>query len=325
MSTTDLGEQRRRQGIVALEALRPGGEATLARIVRLATALTGAPSAAIHVIDHDTQHRVAAVNAPLEGWPRHDSLCRHVVESGEGIVTADATTEARFAGSSFVEGDTPVRFYASAPLETELYGVLGTVCAWDTEVHADPSGSLERLADLADMVVEHLQSERVLRILAEEASTDELTGLPNRRSVYDVLGRALGRLRRDGVPVAVAYLDLDGFKGVNDHHGHAVGDALLQAIATAVVGAVGPRDLVVRLGGDEFVVVAPDTDPVEATALADRVADAASSAHVHVDGVGAVRVTVSVGVRTTGPGLPVAALLESADEAMYAAKQRRAG
>lgn len=320
MSTTDLGEQRRRQGIVALEALRPGGEATLARIVRLATALTGAPSAAIHVIDHDTQHRVAAVNAPLEGWPRHDSLCRHVVESGEGIVTADATTEARFAGSSFVEGDTPVRFYASAPLETELYGVLGTVCAWDTEVHADPSGSLERLADLADMVVEHLQSERVLRILAEEASTDELTGLPNRRSVYDVLGRALGRLRRDGVPVAVAYLDLDGFKGVNDTHGHDAGDRLLQHVATGLRVAVREGELAGRLGGDEFVVVGgADLARPEAAA---RLAAAVTTPVRLADGT-EVAVGCSVGVAVGDPEDTADALMQRADGAMFTTKRAR--
>ena len=320
MSTTDLGEQRRLQGIVALEALRPGGEATLARIVRLATALTGAPSAAIHVIDHDTQHRVAAVNAPLEGWPRHDSLCRHVVESGEGIVTADATTEARFAGSSFVEGDTPVRFYASAPLETELYGVLGTVCAWDTEVHSDPSGSLERLADLADMVVEHLQSERVLRILAEEASTDELTGLPNRRSVYDVLGRALGRLRRDGVPVAVAYLDLDGFKGVNDTHGHDAGDRLLQHVAAGLRAAVREGELAGRLGGDEFVVVGgADLARPEAAA---RLAAAVTTPVRLADGT-EVAVGCSVGVAVGDPEDTADALMQRADGAMFTTKRAR--
>lgn len=253
------------------------------------------------------------------------ALARALWRSGhreEALVIAEQAAAAS-------DGATDWQVTANARwLQTEMAHELGVEGAAAGRAYALTLSRVlwrQRLATLHGAIaareVEAMQHQ--VRAAQRQATSDPLTGVANRRALDERLAQLASSPAER--PTSLMLVDLDGFKGVNDHHGHAVGDALLQAIATAVVGAVGPRDLVVRLGGDEFVVVAPDTDPVEATALADRVADAASSAHVHVDGVGAVRVTVSVGVRTTGPGLPVAALLESADEAMYAAKQRRAG
>lgn len=95
--------------------------------------------------------------------------------------------------------------------------------------------------------------------LGELADTDSLTGAPNARSFYSTLEREIRRQQRYGSPFALAYIDLDHFKKVNDKHGHAAGDELLRAVATEVQKTLRNTDIVARLGGDEFAVLLPET------------------------------------------------------------------
>ena len=160
----------------------------------------------------------------------------------------------------------------------------------------------------------HLEAE-----LRRQALHDPLTGLPNRRLLLDRLGHALARARGRGRLVAVLFVDLDGFKAVNDVSGHAAGDAVLAAGAQRLAGCLRPGDTLARLGGDEFVVVVDDVDPAvpdAATRLGDRLR--AAVADRPADDV-PVRVTASVGVALAADG-PAEDVLASADRAMYQAK-----
>ena len=145
------------------------------------------------------------------------------------------------------------------------------------------------------------------------AHTDALTGLPNRRSLFDLLARD----RRGG---ALLFCDLDQFKPVNDEHGHHVGDAVLCQVADRLNECVRLSDVVARTGGDEFVVLAHGATDAEAADLADRIAVAI---HVPftVDGI-EIRVGVSVGVARTDAPLSDTTLAR-ADRAMLADKARR--
>ena len=152
------------------------------------------------------------------------------------------------------------------------------------------------------------------------ARTDELTGLLNRRGLYEALD---GALEPGSAPLAVLLADLDGFKQVNDTHGHAAGDRLLREVARRLAACVPPDAVVARLGGDEFAVLVSGDDAREAgAALAARIASAVERP---VD-LGAARVVVcaSVGVAVapdaSGP-VPRGDLLHRADLAMYAAKR----
>jgi diguanylate cyclase (GGDEF)-like protein/PAS domain S-box-containing protein len=157
------------------------------------------------------------------------------------------------------------------------------------------------------------------RRLEDMAHRDELTGLPNRRALMAALdGRLAGRQL-----TAVIFLDLDGFKRVNDTHGHDVGDALLQAFGRRLVGLVREGDFVARLGGDEFVVVAL---PDHSGALADRLVGELALPYV-LDGR-LIVVGVSVGITNfdwTGSLQQAEDLLHQADLAMYEAKRRGKG
>jgi diguanylate cyclase (GGDEF)-like protein len=182
-----------------------------------------------------------------------------------------------------------------------------------------------RLRIRAMLRIQHLAGElhlanRRLRLLA---STDELTGLRNRRGLRLALARELRRADRYGRDLSLIELDIDRFKDVNDRWGHAAGDRVLQAVARAL--QLGPRqvDVVARAGGEEFVVVTPETPLGDAVQVAERLRAMVAAVTVPV-GDAVVRVTVSAGVascRTSGAAT-ADALLAAADQALYRAKAR---
>jgi diguanylate cyclase (GGDEF)-like protein len=153
----------------------------------------------------------------------------------------------------------------------------------------------------------------LLRTHETLASTDALTGCPNRRAFLERLGGAIASAGT-GPRSAVCLIDLDGFKAVNDRDGHAAGDAALVAVTAALTGAVRESDTVARLGGDEFAVLADVSANVDADELAERLRTAVAEAG---RGCG---VTASVGVALVDRADDVNLLLHRADAAMYRAK-----
>jgi len=191
---------------------------------------------------------------------------------------------------------------------------------------ADPlAGGLALLALVAALARTGLTF-REVRALADsrrQALTDDLTGLPNRRRAYQVLGTA-DQVIAAGRPFAVLLLDLDRFKEINDSLGHAVGDMLLRDLAPRLRERLPPGDVLARLGGDEFVVLAADTDVAAACQLAADLR--ADLRHPFRMGPTSLTVDASIGI-AVGPDHAETAqdLLQRADLAMYAAKSRRAG
>jgi diguanylate cyclase (GGDEF)-like protein/PAS domain S-box-containing protein len=154
--------------------------------------------------------------------------------------------------------------------------------------------------------------------LTDLAMRDSLTGLFNRRE----LSRRLDRfIARGGEALSLLVMDLDGFKEINDTHGHHVGDRVLITVAQRIEQAVRPGDVVARLGGDEFVVLCRDTSSRNATALAERVVRSVARSISSADG-GLLHVTASIGVASAAVGWTGSAddLLREADAAMYRAK-----
>ena len=153
------------------------------------------------------------------------------------------------------------------------------------------------------------------------ASHDALTGLPNRRLLHDRLGQALQQCQRNGHIVAVAYIDLDGFKAVNDSHGHAIGDELLCQLTSRMQASMRGTDTLARLGGDEFVaVLASLPDESAAVPLLERLLQIVGQPLAC--GALTLQTTASIGVSFGSAHTPIDAdaLLRQADLAMYQAK-----
>lgn len=164
--------------------------------------------------------------------------------------------------------------------------------------------------------------DRLQAQLAMLSQTDPLTGLPNRRGFVDRSLAAMATARRAGGPCAVAMLDLDRFKTINDRFGHPAGDAVLRGTAVAIAEAVRGTDLAGRLGGEEFALLLPGDDLAGAASVAERLRDAVATTVVHPGGTGQ-RVTFSAGIAALDPSGGEAGLesaLAAADRALYAAK-----
>ncbi len=162
------------------------------------------------------------------------------------------------------------------------------------------------------------KGEAQLRVLA---STDELTGLANRRVTFERLETELARMRRGGGGVGVVSFDLDHFKNINDTLGHAAGDVALQAVADVLKQSVRVYDIVGRVGGEEFLVVAPDIEHEDLTALAERVRSGVEALTARSADGEQIRVTVSAGCALSeSPDETLASLITRADRSLYRAK-----
>ncbi|WP_164984007.1 diguanylate cyclase [Cellulomonas endophytica] len=216
----------------------------------------------------------------------------------------------------------------TTPLTDAEGDVIGwVVIARDIAVERAREAALETRRHEAERASQALREqlalvERLRAELAERAARDPLTGLANRRRLLEVLTSDVPAALAAGRPVSLLMLDVDRFKRVNDEEGHAVGDAVLVAIAAAAADGVGRRELAARYGGEELVLVLPGCDADAAARRAEALR--ASCAAVTVPGASGepVGTTVSIGVATAPGGSTVDAtgLLAAADRALYAAK-----
>ena len=158
--------------------------------------------------------------------------------------------------------------------------------------------------------------------MAQLALRDPLTGLANRRLLDELLEAELAPTQRNGTPLAVAYVDLDGLKQVNDTHGHDAGDAVLRETARRLVSIVGDADVVARIGGDEFVIVYNPND-TRVNDLVDRI-DERLSTPIEINDEITLICPASIGTADTRTvGRDPAHLLAAADDAMYQVKRAR--
>lgn len=172
------------------------------------------------------------------------------------------------------------------------------------------------IAKVFEMNRLHLASVLAERESERRAMRDVLTGLSNRAGLMEALTRNLQR-RGDG-PFSLLYLDLDGFKAVNDNHGHATGDLLLQAVAARIGETIPEHGIAARLGGDEFVVLIPGCGERPAAELGTHLVSSVS--RPYTVGAGTVRVGVSIGIACAETDLGPDELLARADAALYTAK-----
>jgi diguanylate cyclase (GGDEF)-like protein/PAS domain S-box-containing protein len=199
-------------------------------------------------------------------------------------------------------------------------------CEWFNSALTDAHGEVTSIMSLVEDVSARVAAESQLRRMAMH---DQLTGLHNRASLEDRVAGAVAMAQRTGAVVTLLFVDLDGFKSINDQHGHAAGDRVLRAVAERLLASVRAADTVARLGGDEFVILlAPDDHADAAAASSDAMAArifAALDAGIDLGGHDAV-ISASIGI-AQHPPVPgsAAELLRRADGAMYEAKRAGKG
>jgi diguanylate cyclase (GGDEF)-like protein len=234
------------------------------------------------------------------------------------------------------------REFTSADLrkDTRATGAVGAVLAWPLRCRAQTIGALVVMERQAAKQVPQLPAavgdahrlmeqgpaqalDNALRLRRSEALslTDDLTQLYNSRYLNQVLRREAKRASRSGRPLSLLFLDLDGFKGINDTHGHQAGSRALVEAAAVIRRCARETDVVARFGGDEFAIILPDTGSEGAAAVGDRVRERLG-AHPFLEEAGLqLRLTASVGVATL-PDVAASAeeLVRAADMAMYQVK-----
>jgi diguanylate cyclase (GGDEF)-like protein len=168
-------------------------------------------------------------------------------------------------------------------------------------------------------VREHVEDlERRAKELAEQSRHDDLTGLLNRRAFYEESRRAITMGQRSRTPISIIYIDLDGFKAVNDLRGHLAGDDVLRRVSAAILRTVRETDIACRYGGDEFVLLLPMTPADQAVVVCERL-------YANYSPVGFGDIDFSFGLAQVGPSLysTVDEAVKLADELMYKAKSDR--
>jgi len=265
--------------------------------------------------------------------PWADTLCKRALDEGRPYTD---NVEACWS-DSVAARRLGVRTYMSTPVRAEDGQVHGTLCAASTAARPMSAQARHVMELFSRLIQQHLERERLVAELqavnaqlAASSLTDPLTGLPNRRRLLEELEGLIARSARAETSVLVAFIDLDGFKTINDTHGHESGDTFLRAVAERLRGTLRTGDLLARLGGDEFVVIgtgpALGEDAGAAVAAMDRRLGDCTVGHFelgthHIAYAGASVGTVAVDPRTCSADHA----LRQADASMYEVKRRRAG
>jgi diguanylate cyclase (GGDEF)-like protein len=267
-------------------------------VVRTAVEVLGARFGRAFVasgaIEHGGEPGVAI--AAAEDAARRTGELR-VVRSGDDVAMAQPLTGGAWAASTevlaVVRGGTPF-----SPEEQSLFGYL-----------------VRQTAVAMENVALHDQLHR-------QATVDELTGLSNHRRFHESLAHEISRMRRAGHATALALIDIDNFKTINDTHGHRNGDAVLEVVADTLADACRETDEPARYGGDELALILPETDLAGACTIAESIRRSVEATRLALPDGAPLAVTVSIGVAALagGDGDPEA-LIQAADTGLYAAKR----
>ncbi|MBC8492163.1 MAG: diguanylate cyclase [Chloroflexi bacterium] len=240
-----------------------------------------------------------------------------VIQSRQPLVIPDTGQEPRWV---VLDETAWIRSYLVVPicLHDRVLGLLRLDSDTPGEFSAEDG---ERLRPLANAAAIAMENARLFGEVQRLATTDGLTGIYNRRHFFELAEHELSRARRYGHPVSAIMLDVDHFKQVNDTYGHAAGDQVLRAVAERCGDNIRDIDILGRYGGEEFAIILPATDLTVAQIAAERLRRCIADVPVPTD-KGDLTVTISLGVASSAQDdEDVAALLNRADAAMYAAKQ----
>jgi diguanylate cyclase (GGDEF)-like protein len=307
-----IDETTRLRSLHSLRILDTASEERYDRITRMAKRLFGVEICLVSLVDADRQWFKSKQGLEACETSREISFCGHAILETDVLVVNDALEDERFADNPLVTDAPFIRFYAGCPLRDPNGYPIGTLCLIDSAPRVFTADELEILHDMAAMVEDEIK-------VSAQITIDELTQVANRRGFNLIGDHLLSLCRRTNTSAELAFFDLDGFKGVNDTHGHAAGDDLLKHFADLLMRCFRTADAIGRLGGDEFVVLMGNSNGGAQVAL-ERLQQLAAETDCEVR----QKLAWSVGTIQFDPDRhsSIESLLAEADSSMYDDKAR---
>lgn len=307
-------ESRRLETLRSLNILDTSGEERFDRLTRLAKRLLGVPIALVSLVDTNRQWFKSRQGLEATETPRDISFCGHAILGEDILVVEDAMHDERFHDNPLVTNNPNIRFYAGFPLTMADGSKIGTLCVIDSQPRVMSDEDLELLKDLGHMVEQELAAVQL-------ATIDELTLLSNRRGFLALSEHALNVCKRLETPASLFFIDMDGFKDINDRYGHAEGDHALKRFSGLLSSTCRDSDVVGRLGGDEFVVFLTGAGKPESEIRLERLHDVINEYNQREE-IHGYDIRYSVGAVTYDPDrhTTILDLLQDADRLMYEQK-----
>jgi diguanylate cyclase (GGDEF)-like protein len=245
-----------------------------------------------------------------------------VAQTGKATIVNDVAHDPRFTPRVDTRTQFETRSILCAPLVSRgrTIGVLEIINKLEGRFTRN---DLDLVLTLVEPCAIAIENAILFQRTEQLTITDDLTRLFNSRYLNLYLGREIKRCKRHGIPLSVIFLDLDGFKGINDQYGHLAGSGTLTEVGAILAEGVRESDILARYGGDEFVVVLPETPASGALVIAERLRRAVEE-HRFLEGQGiSARISASFGIATyPDHALSPEGLIQKADQAMYRVKER---
>jgi diguanylate cyclase (GGDEF)-like protein len=308
-----LDEFGRIAAIRRLDIFDTPEEAVFGHITKLVKISLRVPISAVSLVDDDRQWFKAFEGIEGGETAREGSFCTVAITQRAPLVVPDARADPRFSQSPFVLGSPYVRGYAGAPLVLPDGYQAGALCAVDTAPRTFSAADIDLLVHLATCVVNEIE-------LRQRASRDAMTGFMQRYPFLTRLRAMLDRYVAKRTPAALAILDLDHFKQVNDRYGHDAGDTVIAGVADCCRRVLAGDLQFGRLGGEEFAIAFPGR--TAEAAVAELTVLRSALERLTFPGYPGLCVTASFGVSGLHGGIAnVSVWCKMADAALYAAKQ----
>ncbi len=251
-----------------------------------------------------------------------EGIAGWVAQTGKPTIVNDTSRDPRFARRFDSQTQFRTRSILCAPLISRGR-TIGVVQVINRRGGKFTQADLEVLLTLVEPCAIAIENAILFQRTEQLTITDDLTKLFNSRYLNLYISREIKRCKRHGIPLSVIFLDLDGFKGVNDAYGHLAGSRTLTEVGGILVEAVRESDILARYGGDEFVVVLPETPPSGALVIAERIRKAIESHSFLKDQGLEARISASFGIASyPDHALTPEGLIQKADQAMYRVKER---
>jgi diguanylate cyclase (GGDEF)-like protein len=298
-------ETKRLRALQSLKILDAQADARFERVTRLAKRLFGVPSATVCLGNQGRTQGTAAIDAFVAAQRLGKGTAEHEV-----FVVTNVRKDPRFRAAELMFEGRPIGFYAGCAVH-DAHGKVGTLSLIDPVPRKFTADDAQLLAELAAMVTAELCS-------LSNATSDFLTKLPNRRGFEQVAAHMVALASRLGLPLAIVVFDLDGFKRINDKHGHAAGDRMLTRFARQLLKNFRESDVVARLGGDEFCALLSGAPAPMVRQILRRL-----QTRLEEDPEAPIYFSAGIAILDAARHKTIEDLLRDADKAMYSAKRRK--